>query len=249
MRLDSHLAQRGLARSRTDAQNLIAQGCVRVNGEAATRPSRPVAEGDRIEVSATEARYVSRAGYKLEGALDRFQVEVAGRRCLDLGVSTGGFTDCLLQRGAASVCAIDVGHGQTAARIAGDARVVLREGVNARFLTPDEFDGAFDLVTVDLSFISLTLVLPAIRALLAPSGECLALVKPQFEVGAEGLGKGGIVRDPARRAQAVERVATAAAAAGLRAVDRMESPIAGGDGNVEYFLRLTVNASPVGNAE
>jgi len=238
MRLDKAVVDRGLAVSRTEAQTLIAAGKVRVDARQAERASLNVTDASLIEVIRDSgSRFVSRAGHKLAAALDSFAVTVNGRRCLDLGASTGGFTDCLLQRGAARVVAVDVGHGQLVQSIQNDPRVESREGVNARYLTPNDFDGEpFALVVGDLSFISLTLVLPAISSLVANAGDCILLVKPQFEVGAGNLGKNGIVRDEARRLEAVNKVSLTGAALGLIERGRIVSPITGGDGNIEYLL-------------
>jgi len=238
MRLDKELVARGLARSRSDAQARIDEGAVTVNGTPALRASADISPIDTIDVATPGQQYVSRGGVKLAAALDAFSVDVVGLRCIDIGASTGGFTDCLLQRGAASVCAVDVGHDQMAASLRDDPRVMVYEGVNARSLSPAEIggEGSFDLAVVDVSFISLTLLLPSIAGILRPGGRCIALVKPQFEVGVGGLGKGGIVRDHDKRRAAVEKVVAAGAASGLVEEGRIESPIAGGDGNLEYLV-------------
>ena len=236
MRLDRALAARGLVRSRTEAQALIAAGQVQIGGQVARRSSQTVAEDDTLTVVGERNPFVSRGGLKLAAALEGFALSVSGRTALDVGASTGGFTDCLLQRGAARVIAVDAGHGQMVPDLAADPRVESREGINARFLTPADFDSFFGVIVADLSFISLTLVLPALAPLLADGGDLILLVKPQFEVGAARLGKGGIVRDPALREQAVRRVAEAAFSQGLEAHGRLTSPILGGDGNEEYLL-------------
>ncbi|MBV9849347.1 MAG: TlyA family RNA methyltransferase [Armatimonadetes bacterium] len=237
-RLDRALATRGLARSRTEAQALILAGQVRVDGRPAEKAGQKVTDGAALSVEGERLPYVSRGGLKLAAALDAFGVPVAGRMALDVGASTGGFTDCLLQGGAARVAALDAGHGQMAPEIAADSRVQSREGVNARSLSPADFDAPFDLVVADLSFISLTLVLPALAPLLRPDGDMILLVKPQFEVGQGGVGKGGVVRDPSLREGAVRRVSEAAATLGLATRGRISSPIKGGDGNEEYLLWL-----------
>lgn len=202
-------------------------------------------------VDAAEARYVSRGGLKLEGALAATGIDPRGRRCLDVGQSTGGFTDCLLQHGAEHVVGVDVGHGQLHSRVSEDARVTAVEGVNARTLSagawaeasPD--DSAFGLIVADLSFISLTLVLPALVPLLAPGGDMLMLVKPQFELQPGQVGKGGIVRDPAFYAVVEERLRTTCAELGLRVAGWLDSPIAGGDGNREFFIHAVhANGAP-----
>lgn len=256
MRADLLLVERGHAATRSQAQRLIASGVLWREGQA---PWKKVAKnGDEVPADAqlqlsdtAEARYLSRGGLKLEGALAATGLKVAGWRCLDLGQSTGGFTDCLLQQGAACVVGIDVGHGQLHASLRSDARVVCIEGVNARALTADAFwahhDAAggahmapahapFDLLTADLSFISLTLVLPAMVRLLSLGGQALLLVKPQFELQPGQVGKGGIVKDPALFAWVEERLRTCCADLGLQVLDWLESPIAGGDGNREFFI-------------
>ena len=238
MRLDKVLVMRGLCRSRAEAQEMIDAGAVTVNGRIASKPSEEVGEGAIVTVKDTGPRWVSRGAIKLDAALSEFGLDVAGRNALDVGASTGGFTECLLRRGAASVHAVDVGHGQMAPELAADRRVTLREGVNARSLTPGDFPHPFGIVVADLSFISLTLVLPALSPLLNGSGDLICLVKPQFEVGAGNLNKGGIVRDAQLREEALTRVVSAATACGLREQARMTSPITGADGNIEYLLWL-----------
>lgn len=189
-------------------------------------------------MSGARCPYVSRAGWKLEAALDSFGIAVAGRTALDIGASTGGFSDCLLQRDAAHVDAIDVGHGQLAPALASDPRLCSREGVNARTLSPTDFPHLFDLIVADLSFISLALVLPVVPPLLRARGEVVCLVKPQFEVGAQKLGKGGIVRDPQAHRDALERVREAARLAGLAERGCRDSPLLGAGGNREFLLHL-----------
>lgn len=238
IRLDRALAARGLARSRTEAQALIAAGQVRVDGQRADKSSQLVVEDIPLTVEGPRAPFVSRGGEKLAAALDEFSLAVAGRTALDVGASTGGFTDCLLQRGATRVIAVDAGHGQMDAALVTDPRIDLRERVNARFLSPADFPCVFDLIVADLSFISLTLVLPALVPLLCPGGDLVALVKPQFEVGQEHLGKGGVVRDDRQRERAVQRVTEAATGLGLHKHGLMTSPMQGGDGNVEFLLWL-----------
>lgn len=254
MRADQLLVERGLAASRSQAARLIAGG-LRWRAAAAA-PWREVRKnGDDIPVAAelrladaAEARYVSRGGLKLEGALDATGAAVAARVCLDVGQSTGGFTDCLLQRGAAAVVGVDVGHGQLHERLRGDARVVALEKINARQLTAEQLAGAghaaFDLIVGDLSFISLTLVLPGLAPLLRPGGDLLMLAKPQFELQPEHIGKGGIVRDPARYAEVQARLRQACARCGLAVLDWLDSPIAGGDGNREFFIHARRQTSP-----
>ncbi len=233
-RLDRLLTERGLAESREKAQALIMAGEVLVNGAKATKPGHTVDAAAAIELLA-RPRYVSRGGLKLEAALDHFSVRVQDRVCMDVGSSTGGFTDCLLQRGAARVHAVDVGAGQLDWRLRNDARVVLHEGVNARNLAFEEIGELVDLSTCDVSFISVTLILPAMAALLRSGGEMVILVKPQFEVGKGQVGKGGIVRDPELHRAACERVAGAVAEHGF-VWSIMDSPILGAEGNKEFLL-------------
>ena len=234
-RLDKALVRRGLARSRTEAQALLAAGQVVVNGRAVAKASVCVDEAAAITVQGGRLPFVSRGGLKLQAALETFGITVTGRTALDVGASTGGWTDCLLQRGARRVVALDVGHGQMAPGIAADPRVELREGVNARFLSPQDFASPFDLIVADLSFISLTLVLPALVPLLTPGGDLVCLVKPQFEVGVEKLGRGGVVRNADARREALRRVVAAAQSLGLRDAGRMDSPILGMTGNQEFL--------------
>jgi 23S rRNA (cytidine1920-2'-O)/16S rRNA (cytidine1409-2'-O)-methyltransferase len=239
-RIDLLLVERGLAESRTKAQALIMAGAV-VVGEA--RVDKPGALVDptlaiRLKEDAAPSRYVSRGALKLEKALEVFPVDPRGRTCADLGASTGGFTDLLLQRGAAKVYAVDVGYGQLHPRLRGDPRVVVRERENARLLDAEKLGERVDLVTGDLSFISLRLVLPAVRALLKPSGDALLLVKPQFEVGKGEVGKGGVVRDDAKRRSALDAVEAAARELGFEVVGEAESPIEGPAGNREWLLAL-----------
>jgi 23S rRNA (cytidine1920-2'-O)/16S rRNA (cytidine1409-2'-O)-methyltransferase len=208
---------------------------VAVTGIASPKPGTPVRVDAEISVSDPEHPWVSRGGVKLAGALDRFGIDPAGRVCLDVGASTGGFTDVLLSRGARKVYAVDVGYGQLHAKLRGDPRVVLREKVNARHLSRAEVPESVELFVADVSFISLTLILPAVVPLLAPSAEVVLLVKPQFESARGEVGRGGIVRDEAVRTRAVERVVSASEALGLRTIGTMASPIAGADGNEEFL--------------
>ena len=241
LRADQVLVERGLASSRAQAQRLIAAG-VRWRGprgwQTVTKNGDELPAQAEIELLDTaEARYVSRGGLKLEGALAASGIDGAGRVCLDAGQSTGGFTDCLLRMGAARVVGVDVGHGQLHASLRTDPRVSCLEGVNARSLAASDLPvPAYDLVVGDLSFISLTLVLPALTALLAPQGDLLLLVKPQFELQPGQVGKGGIVRDASLYAQVESRLREACAARGLQVVGWHDSPIAGGDGNREFFI-------------
>jgi 23S rRNA (cytidine1920-2'-O)/16S rRNA (cytidine1409-2'-O)-methyltransferase len=248
VRADQLLVERGLAASRSQAQRLIASGVQwRAGGDW-----RAVGKnGDELPLQAevmllneAEARYVSRGGLKLEGALRTADVDPRGLRCLDVGQSTGGFTDCLLQHGAAQVTGVDVGHGQLHDKLRRDARVVAIEKTNARELAAEAVGRDFDLIVGDVSFISLTLVLPALAPLLAPAGRLLLLVKPQFELQPGQVGKGGIVRAPSLYAEVEQRIRGACSALGLR-VDRwFDSPIAGGDGNREFFVLASQGMTP-----
>ncbi len=233
-RLDQLLVERGLAESREKAKALVLAGAVFVDGQKADKPGHSVAITSRVEIT-ERLPYVSRGGFKLEAALDRFGIDPRGRVCVDAGASTGGFTDVLLQRGAGRVYAVDVGTGQLDWKLRNDARVVVKEGINARYLKPEHIGEPVDLAVCDVSFISLTLVLPAVAGLLKENGEIVALVKPQFEAGRGQVGKGGIVRDPELHRAAVERVARAAHALGFK-TDTMESPILGAEGNKEFLL-------------
>jgi 23S rRNA (cytidine1920-2'-O)/16S rRNA (cytidine1409-2'-O)-methyltransferase len=250
-RLDVELVRRGLVESRARAQQVIEAGRVLVSGSPADRAGRLVAAGEPIHLEGSAPRFVSRSGEKLDAALERFGVVVAGRRCLDVGASTGGFTDCLLQRGASHVVAVDVGHGQLAWSLRSDPRVTVRERRNARFLTADDIGGPVELIVGDLSFISLRLVAPALAGVAMDPAEAVLLVKPQFEAGREQVGRGGIVSDPAVHLQVLERVAADLAASGLVMVGVMPSPIRGASGNVEFLGHFAIGrpAAPVGRAE
>jgi 23S rRNA (cytidine1920-2'-O)/16S rRNA (cytidine1409-2'-O)-methyltransferase len=238
-RLDQELVARGLARSRTQAAKLIAEGRVSRAGAVLTKPAAAVGPEDELLVASTGPDYVSRAGHKLAGALAAFpQVKPQGLRCLDAGASTGGFTDVLLDRGAAQVIAVDVGYGQLVWRLRADDRVRVHDRMNIRTVSPDDLGGTVELTVADLSFISLRTALPALVACTARDGELLPMVKPQFEVGRERLGAGGVVRDPGLRRAALGEVATAARDLGLVLRGAVASPLPGPSGNVEYFLRL-----------
>jgi 23S rRNA (cytidine1920-2'-O)/16S rRNA (cytidine1409-2'-O)-methyltransferase len=256
VRADQLLVERGMAASRSQAVRLIAGGLRWRDG---ARWRTVVKNGEDLPKDAelelldpAEARYVSRGGLKLEGALAAAGIEVRGRRCLDVGQSTGGFTDCLLQQGAVHVVGVDVGHGQLHARLRDDPRVTAVEGVNARALDASAWGAAspaetqFDLIVGDLSFISLTLVLPALVPLLAATGELLMLVKPQFELQPGQIGKGGIVRDASLYPLVEQRLRAACAALGLQVRGWFDSPIAGGDGNREFFIHAAFASGPPG---
>ena len=250
LRLDAELVRRGLARSREHASELIAQGRVKVGGAPATKPATGVTTDVAIVVREDPDRpdYVSRGGHKLAGALAVFEPQgfvVSGRRCLDAGASTGGFTDVLLRHGAAQVVAVDVGYGQLAWKLQQDDRVVVHDRMNVRELTPEVIGGTVDVVVGDLSFISLELVLDALLGVTAEDGDLALMVKPQFEVGKDRVGKGGVVRDPALRAEAVVSVAEAAARRGWGARAVTTSPLPGPSGNVEFFLWLRRGAATI----
>jgi 23S rRNA (cytidine1920-2'-O)/16S rRNA (cytidine1409-2'-O)-methyltransferase len=237
-RVDKLLVERGLAESRTKAQAMVMAGVVLVNEQRINKPSDLVAPDAEIRVKGGDdpaSRYVGRGGLKLEAALREFEINVEGLTCLDVGASTGGFTDCLLQHGACKVISIDVGHNQIDWRLRTDPRVEVREGVNARYLKADDFETRFDMVVMDVSFISATKIMPAIVPLLSDTGRLITLIKPQFEVGRGEVGKGGIVRDPQKHARVIEEVNGAAKNLGLQVRGVVESPIQGADGNVEFL--------------
>jgi 23S rRNA (cytidine1920-2'-O)/16S rRNA (cytidine1409-2'-O)-methyltransferase len=233
-RLDKWMVEHGAADSREKAQALIMAGEVTVDGQKATKAGQAVGAESKVEVLA-KLRYVGRGGLKLEGALAHFGIDVAGLVCADFGASIGGFTDCLLQAGAARVFAIDVGSGQLDWRLRNDPRVIVREGVNARWLEPSDLGEPVDLAVCDVSFISATLILPALLGVLKPAGRLIVLVKPQFEVGKGQVGKGGIVRDPALHEESCAKVRRFIEDAGFK-TDIMESPITGAEGNREFLL-------------
>lgn len=243
-RVDALLVTQGLAPSRTHARYLVKAGRVSWAGGAIGKPATELPEETPLTVAADpDAHYVSRGGQKLAGALAATGIEPAGKACLDVGQSTGGFTDCLLQAGARHVVGVDVGHGQLHPQLRSDPAVTALEGINCRALTAADLGaacpkGGFDLIVGDLSFISLTLVLPQLPPLLAAHGNLLLLVKPQFEVGPGKLGKGGIVKDPALYAEVESRLRRCAASLGLQVADWLDSPITGGDGNREFFIWL-----------
>jgi 23S rRNA (cytidine1920-2'-O)/16S rRNA (cytidine1409-2'-O)-methyltransferase len=235
-RLDAELVRRGLAASRSEAQAAIAAGSVLVGGAPAAKPAALVGPDDALVVQGPARRFVSRGGDKLDAAIVRFGIEVAGRRCLDAGASTGGFTDRLLQGGAAGVVAIDVGYGQLDWRLRRDPRITVMERTNVRHLVAGSVDPPPGLVVADLSFISLRLVIDALAGVAAPGAEFVFLVKPQFEAGPEAVGRGGVVRDPLTWRSVVDGVLAAARAAGIGPAGLMASPVRGPAGNVEFLL-------------
>jgi 23S rRNA (cytidine1920-2'-O)/16S rRNA (cytidine1409-2'-O)-methyltransferase len=251
-RLDAELVRRGLARSREQAATLIAAGRVEVHGVVATKAATGVDANAsvRVRADADDPEYASRGGHKLAGALAAFpEIVVSGRRCLDAGASTGGFTDVLLRAGAARVVAVDVGYGQLAWSLRTDPRVEVHDRTNVRALTPEVIGGPAELTVADLSFISLPIVLPALIACTAADGDLLPMVKPQFEVGRERLGAGGVVRDPRHRADAVVNVARVAAGLGRPAHGVVRSRLPGPSGNVEFFLWLRAGGPGMAEAE
>ena len=237
-RLDVLVVERGLVTSRERARAMILAGQVTVDGHIVSKAGTAVDRACRIELVAPDHPYVGRGGIKLAHALDAFQITVRGRRALDIGASTGGFTDVLLQRGARDVIALDVGHGQLDWKLRQDARVVVKEGVNARALTPADVPHAVDVVTIDVSFISLHHIFPALDAFLAEDADIIALVKPQFEAGRDEVGKGGVITDPAIHEAVLQNVTEDAQAAGFRRLAMTPSPITGASGNREFFLHL-----------
>ncbi len=233
-RIDQLLVERGLAESRERAQALILAGDVLIDGQKADKPGRSVLDDCRLEVVA-KLPYVSRGGYKLAGALDHFKIDPTGWNCIDVGSSTGGFTDVLLQRGAKHVTCIDVGKGQLDWKLRNDPRVDVREGVNARYLLPTDFPERFNIAVCDASFISVTLLIHAFAALLQEGGTMIILVKPQFEVGKGEVGKGGIVRDPVLHQASCDRVRACVEQLGFQ-TEITDSPILGAEGNKEFLL-------------
>jgi 23S rRNA (cytidine1920-2'-O)/16S rRNA (cytidine1409-2'-O)-methyltransferase len=241
VRVDELLVARGIAPTRSQAQQLLMAGQVLVQGQVVDKAGKRVPADSAVEVKA-RLQYVSRGGLKLEAALDAFGLDPRGRVCADIGASTGGFTDCLLQRGAARVYALDVGYGQLAWSLRADPRVVVMERVNVRLL--ESLPEGIEIATIDVSFIGLRLVLPRVARLLVPTGQTVALIKPQFEVGKESVGKGGVVRDPKLHRAAIEQVLAEAQAIGLEPAGVIRSPIRGPAGNVEFLAWLRLGGEP-----
>jgi 23S rRNA (cytidine1920-2'-O)/16S rRNA (cytidine1409-2'-O)-methyltransferase len=237
-RLDKIIKQRRLIRSRSRAQRMIEAGRVKVDGHIITRPGHPIDSEAEIEILSYE-KYVGRGGEKLEAALDQFRIDPKSRVCLDIGASTGGFTDCLLQHGAAKVYAVDVGHDQLHPSLRRDDRVVVREGLNARYLEPQDIGQPVDLAVIDVSFISLRLILPPLAEILSPAGEIIALVKPQFEVGKERLPGDGVVKNESDREAVLQDLRLfIEAETPWHVIDRMTSPIQGEKGNLEFLFHM-----------
>ena len=237
-RLDQRLTELGLAESREKAKATIMSGLVYVNGQKSDKPGTPVSDGAKIEVRGAACPWVSRGGFKLAKALEVFEINPAGYVCIDCGASTGGFTDVLLKNGAARVYAVDVGYGQLAWSLRTDARVTVMERTNARNLTPDMFPESMDMAVMDLSFISIRLILPAVHALLKPEGECVCLIKPQFEAGRADVGKKGVVRDRAVHERVLNEMLEFFPTAGYTLTGLDYSPIRGPEGNIEYLAHL-----------
>ncbi len=235
MRLDVYLCDGGYAASRTEAKSFIISGAVTVSGKTVNKPSYDVVGGEEITVDKSMKKYASRGGTKLEGALDFFKLDVNGVMALDIGASSGGFTDCLLKRGASHVIAVDSGSGQLVDFLRKDHRVTVFENYNARYMSPSDLEYTPDFIVMDVSFISATYIIPAVSRVLKPVGVFVCLIKPQFEVGRENLGKGGIVKSEKHRAEAKKKVVECAEGFGLKPCGVMDSPILGGDGNTEYL--------------
>ena len=238
-RLDVALVERGLVDTRSKAQSLIMARRILVNGQFVDKAGATVAADDEVAVAELEHPWVGRGGMKLARALEAFAISVEGKVCADIGASTGGFTDVMLQNGARKVYAIDAGYGQLDVKLRNDPRVVNREKVNARYLQEDSFEEPIDFVSIDVSFISLTLILPAVTRFLR--GDLVALIKPQFEVGRHEVGKGGIVRDDAKRQAAVDNVIAFARANGFTVHGVIESPVKGAEGNIEFLIHATLD--------
>lgn len=242
MRLDLYLFEKGLAKSRSFAKTLVCDGFVSVNGKKQTKASLDISDGDIVEVTGKPYEYVGRGGLKLEAALNCFNVDVNGLTAVDIGASTGGFTHCLLLRGASKVFAVDIGHDQLDKSLVNDSRVVNIEGLNARYMTPEDVGKTVNIAVSDISFISQTYVIPVIPALLDENGIYIALIKPQFECGKSGLGKNGIVKDKKTRYEAVKKVVGCAFEYGLGINGFVKSPVEGGDGNTEYLAYFRKNS-------
>ena len=238
MRLDVYLVEGGFVDSRTDAKNFILSGAVSVNGRIVKKPALDVSGDEDISVDKSGKRFVSRGGLKLEGALESFHIDVTGAMALDVGASSGGFTDCLLKRGAAHVIAVDSGSGQMVESLRLDPRVTVIEGFNARYMSVDNFEYRPNLAVMDVSFISARLIIPAVGRVLPAGADYVCLIKPQFEVGRSGLNKKGIVKSDALRKAAVDEVVESACYSGFECIGIIESPITGGDGNIEYLAHF-----------
>ena len=237
-RLDVLLVKKNLAESREKAKAVIMSGIVYVDGQKEDKAGSMFEDTALVEVRGSTLKYVSRGGLKLEKAMEQFGVGLSGKVCMDVGASTGGFTDCMLQNGAKKVYSVDVGHGQLAWKLRNDERVVCMEKTNIRYVTPEEIPERIQFVSIDVSFISLTKVLGPVQALMEPEGDVVCLIKPQFEAGREKVGKKGVVRDPAGHLEVIQMVASFAGSIGLEALHLDFSPIKGPEGNIEYLLHL-----------
>lgn len=242
-RLDVLLVEQGLADSREKAKAIIMSGIVYVDNNKEDKAGTTFEETARIEVRGNTLKYVSRGGLKLEKAMNNFGVTLEGKVCMDVGASTGGFTDCMLQNGAVKVYSVDVGHGQLAWKLRNDEKVVCMEKTNIRYVTPDDIDDVIEFASIDVSFISLTKVLPAVRELMTPGGEIVCLIKPQFEAGREKVGKKGVVRELSTHIEVVQMIVDYARANGFRTLHLSYSPIKGPEGNIEYLLHITKDES------
>lgn len=242
-RLDVLLVEQGLADSREKAKAIIMSGIVYVDNNKEDKAGTTFDETAKIEVRGNTLKYVSRGGLKLEKAMDHFGVELAGKVCMDVGASTGGFTDCMLQNGAVKVYSVDVGHGQLAWKLRNDERVVCMEKTNIRYVTPEDIDDKIEFASIDVSFISLTKVLPAVKELLTDSGEIVCLIKPQFEAGREKVGKKGVVRELSTHIEVVEKIVGYARSIGFRTLHLSYSPIKGPEDNIEYLLHISKDES------
>ncbi|MCH5194230.1 MAG: TlyA family RNA methyltransferase [Oscillospiraceae bacterium] len=238
MRLDLYITEKGLAKSREQAKELIKSGNVSIDGRVISKPAYDVTDGDDLRISGDTLKYVGRGGLKLEKAISEFEIDLEGRVCIDIGASTGGFTDCMLQNGAAFVYAADVGHGQLDEKLREDSRVANMEGSDIRNLTAESFERAPDFISADVSFISLRLILPKISELLPENGEAVVLIKPQFEAGRAAIGKNGIVKDKKDHIRVLEEITLFCPSAGLSVQKIVPSPITGGSGNREYLAHL-----------
>lgn len=243
-RLDILVTERGLVESREKAKTLIMAGQVYVDGQKADKPGDTFSEDAAVEVRGKGLPYVSRGGLKLEKAMREFGLQLQGRTCMDIGASTGGFTDCMLQNGAQRVYSVDVGYGQLAWSLRTDPRVVNLERTNARYLTREQVPEEIDFFSVDVSFISLTLILPAVRPLLAEHGQAVCLIKPQFEAGREKVGKKGVVRDKAVHEEVIEKIRSFALGNGFSVLGLTFSPVKGPEGNIEYLIYLERSEAP-----
>ncbi|MGN1102429.1 MAG: TlyA family RNA methyltransferase [Huintestinicola sp.] len=245
MRLDVFLSEKGLVKSRETAKRMIAEGGVSVNGNIVTKPSKEISEGDDVRLCAPLPKYVGRGGLKLEKALECFNISVKGLVCMDIGASTGGFTDCMLQNGAEFVYAVDVGHGQLDESLVNDSRVKNMEGINIKDVSPSDFDRKICFISADVSFISLKKVIPKIGELLCENGRAVMLVKPQFECGRADIGKNGIVRSEKVHKAVLGDIISFCGLCGLSVTGADHSPIQGGDGNIEYLISVQKSGSAV----